>query len=601
MLMNPSWWGRPEYNGIKVLILAVVVAGAGYFAYNSSHNNGVDSSGQVVKSGSGTINGSTTATGLGGGTTTTTGTTCALAVATDAATSVSSTSEILNGHFVTVCGTTTTTLVPITMHFEWGTSTAYGNTTATVTGSATPGFAFGPTSVDTLAGLTCGKTYNYRAVGTFNPPTSAVAYGANMTFVPACTGSGPVVVTDSAASITTTSATIRGHINSLGSGATTITSRFFTSSTFTPPAPVTTVLTFPPTTLPFAMSRNVTGLHCGTAYSYTANATNGLGLTGSGSPVSFTTLSCTTTINAKIIVYTDPATAITDVAATLNGELNNSGGSFPVTSEGIDYVPAVGGATITAPVTVASPITAPPTAPMSANVTGLTCNTRYNFRAWASGASGMNYGGWLSFTTSPCGGGIVDTTCTDATVVGPLAVSAVAMSPVTVSNSTPPMPPAISHTDYDAAEFNLKNNSHCTIYVTSLKVGIANATYPGGYAVFSSLKLYHAGVQFGSTVATPTTVAPDTYDSATFSVPAVYPPTAPNPIIAIAPGTSTVFKVVATTVGSQYLTYQFQLHHVTAASEWGVTAPGAWPGQDASWNSSMSSTAVLGPTVTMTP
>jgi hypothetical protein len=43
--MNNSWWGKPEYSGIKVLVLVVVIAVAGYFVYQSQHKDALSNTG----------------------------------------------------------------------------------------------------------------------------------------------------------------------------------------------------------------------------------------------------------------------------------------------------------------------------------------------------------------------------------------------------------------------------------------------------------------------------------------------------------------------------------------------------------------------------
>ncbi len=48
-----NWnWGKPEYNGIKVLILVLVLAFMGYFVFNSMHNNSLENTARVTKGGS---------------------------------------------------------------------------------------------------------------------------------------------------------------------------------------------------------------------------------------------------------------------------------------------------------------------------------------------------------------------------------------------------------------------------------------------------------------------------------------------------------------------------------------------------------------------
>ncbi len=60
-----SNWGGPEYNGVKVLVLAIVVGFAGYFVYNSMHKNAVENTGQVIDANSASAMNVATGPGLG--------------------------------------------------------------------------------------------------------------------------------------------------------------------------------------------------------------------------------------------------------------------------------------------------------------------------------------------------------------------------------------------------------------------------------------------------------------------------------------------------------------------------------------------------------
>lgn len=43
--MNSSWWGKPENNGIKVILLIIIIAVAGYFIYQNQHKNALSNTG----------------------------------------------------------------------------------------------------------------------------------------------------------------------------------------------------------------------------------------------------------------------------------------------------------------------------------------------------------------------------------------------------------------------------------------------------------------------------------------------------------------------------------------------------------------------------
>lgn len=93
----------------------------------------------------------------------------------------------------------------VAVSFEYGTTTAYGNTSA-----GTPGIASGttvtPVSAD-LTGLLPVTTYHYRAVGTIG---LFKFYGADLTFT--TTASPPTVVTTAASNILDTEATLNGTV-----------------------------------------------------------------------------------------------------------------------------------------------------------------------------------------------------------------------------------------------------------------------------------------------------------------------------------------------------------------------------------------------------
>lgn len=95
-------------------------------------------------------------------------------VTTLAATNIAQTAATLNG-------SVTANLYPTTVSFDWGTSTAYGNTIA-----ATPSVVTGSSPVAVLANLTSlttNVTYHFRCVGTSSAGTFN---GADQTFIPGC-------------------------------------------------------------------------------------------------------------------------------------------------------------------------------------------------------------------------------------------------------------------------------------------------------------------------------------------------------------------------------------------------------------------------------
>ncbi|MCF8057500.1 MAG: hypothetical protein K9K37_12795 [Desulfocapsa sp.] len=122
-------------------------------------------------------------------------------VVTDAATTITDISAILNGRVDPNRKDTT-------VSFEWGTSDSYGNTVA---GSPAALSGDGPqASSANISGLTKGTTYHYRIVGQ-NP--YGTDYGDDMTFT---TDDEPGVITELPTILSSTEATLRATISPHG-------------------------------------------------------------------------------------------------------------------------------------------------------------------------------------------------------------------------------------------------------------------------------------------------------------------------------------------------------------------------------------------------
>ena len=90
-------------------------------------------------------------------------------------------------------------------------------------------------------------------------------------------------------------------------------------------------------------------------------------------------------------VTTDAATGITQTSATLNGTIDNPDG-VTILTKGFEWKVTASG-TYTPVVVTSSALTH--------NLTGLTANTGYTFRAFATTAAGTQYGNEMTFTTLP--------------------------------------------------------------------------------------------------------------------------------------------------------------------------------------------------------
>ena len=151
----------------------------------------------------------------------------------------------------------------------------------------------------------------------------------------------------------------------------------------------------------------LTNLAPSTTYYARAYATNSYG-TAYGATVSFTTLQAT----VPILSSTTAASLITATTATTGGTITNSGAST-ITSRGVCY-----SSTVTIP-TIAGPKTTNGTGigTYTSPLTGLTANTTYYIRAYATNGIGTAYGDVKTFNTSVATipTGITTTTTTNIT------------------------------------------------------------------------------------------------------------------------------------------------------------------------------------------
>ncbi|MCI5715929.1 MAG: T9SS type A sorting domain-containing protein, partial [Bacteroidales bacterium] len=132
------------------------------------------------------------------------------------------------------------------------------------------------------------------------------------------------------------------------------------------------------------MSATINGLTAETAYEYKAFATTASG-TVEGAVVNFTTLAAPAT---QPTVVTLEATEVTHEAATLNGTI--AAGTEAISAQGFMYK-AITAADWT---TVAAEGTA-----ITATINGLSAETAYEYKAFATTASGTVEGEVMTFTT----------------------------------------------------------------------------------------------------------------------------------------------------------------------------------------------------------
>ncbi|MDA8240480.1 MAG: PKD domain-containing protein [Nitrospiraceae bacterium] len=264
------------------------------------------------------------------------------------------------------------------VHFEWGLTTSYGNTTLTqVIPAGTDDVAV---SAD-ITGLTANTSYHYRIVAT---NSIATTNGSDVPFTTPIIA--PSATTNAVSNNTAgNSATLNATVNPNGAA----TSVYFQWGTDTSYGNTTTTQNIPAGVNDVAVTANIAGLTLNTTYHYRVVATNSAGTTYGGD-VPFTTPS-----NAPPYAMTNSATNKNGNSATLNGTVNPNGLETSVYFEW-GLTTSYGNTT---------PAQLLPAGiddiPVAANITGLSINMTYHFRVVATNTDGTTYGSDMTFTTPP--------------------------------------------------------------------------------------------------------------------------------------------------------------------------------------------------------
>jgi hypothetical protein len=229
-----------------------------------------------------------------------------------------------------------------------------------------------------LTSLSPSTTYYVRAYAT---NAAGTGYGNQVILT---TSTVPTVFTNiTISNITDNDAQSGGTV--AADGASTVTARGVVWSTSTNPTVTLPTKTIDGTdTGPFTSV--ITGLTGNTTYYVKAYATNANG-TSYGSEVSFTTTTIPT-------LTTSPVINVSTTFATSGGVISSDGG-VSVTARGVCWStspnPTIALSTKTSDGTG--------TGTFTSNITGLTLNTTYYVRAYATNANGTAYGAQVSFTT----------------------------------------------------------------------------------------------------------------------------------------------------------------------------------------------------------
>lgn len=283
----------------------------------------------------------------------------------------------------------------------WGTATK-----PTITDSKTSDGAGTGAFTSSLTGLTPNTLYYVRAYATNSEGT---AYGNEVSF----TTSQIVVATlttTAASALTSTTATSGGNITANGGGD--ITARGVCWSTTANPTTADNKTS--DATGSGTFTSNITGLQPGTLYHLRAYATNVAG-TAYGADLTFTTLAVVPTLTTTVI------SSPTQTTAASGGNVTADGGS-PVTARGVCW------GTAAAPVVTGSHTSdGTGTGSFTSSLTGLTANTTYHVRAYATNSIGTAYGNEVTFNTSQ----VVAPTVTTTAPSGPTATTAASGGNVT--------------------------------------------------------------------------------------------------------------------------------------------------------------------------
>ncbi|UCH14356.1 MAG: fibrobacter succinogenes major paralogous domain-containing protein [Bacteroidales bacterium] len=238
-----------------------------------------------------------------------------------------------------------------------------------------------------LTGLVSNTTYYIRAYVLDGP---AVVFSDKVLSFNTLTINTPDVLTGIVTNITTTGATVSGDLNSIGSGASSVTQHghCWSGETATPTVGDDSKSSLGPRDSTGSFESNLVGLSENTLYYVRAYATNEAG-TAYGDTISFTT--------EKSIylpsVTTASVSSVTTSSAICGGDISTDGGS-PVTAKGVCWDTIINPNTSDNHTNDGSGSDA-----FVSEITGLEENATYYVRAYATNNAGTGYGSNVSFTT----------------------------------------------------------------------------------------------------------------------------------------------------------------------------------------------------------
>jgi Fibronectin type III domain len=256
-------------------------------------------------------------------------------------------------------------------HFDYGTTGSYGQSTPCVPGAASISADSNAHAVTAnLSGLAPDTTYHFRLVA---GNAAGVTDGADQLV---SMQGPPLIDSQSAGSVTTTTATLQAQINPFGLD-TTYRFQYGTTTSYG------TIVPAPDGDIGSgqgdqAASQDLTGLQVGVIYHYRVIATNSQG-TVTGADQTFTTL-------PAVAIDAITVSNVTTTTVTLSAQINPGGVD---TAYHIEYGATTAYGT-SIPVPDASIGAGQGDQPVSQNITGLQPNSTYHFRVVASNALGTS-------------------------------------------------------------------------------------------------------------------------------------------------------------------------------------------------------------------
>lgn len=275
-----------------------------------------------------------------------------------------------------LAGTVSANYLSTQVSFEYGLTTTYGNTVASI-----------PNTVDgnsdasvsgSITGLTPSTVYHFRIKATNSLGTS---YSNDISFT--TLSAIPVLTTAAITNNIGTSVTSGGNITFQGNSP--VSQRGICWSSSAAPTIQNNKTASGTGTGTFTCSAD--GLTPGTAYHLRAYATNNEG-TAYGNEVAFTTNAIPATLS------TSPATGVNSTSATIVGNISNNGGA-EITERGICWSKSHN-----PEVTNDKVISSYNDASFTILVSGLRGSTTYYARSYAINSAGTAYGNEISFTTN---------------------------------------------------------------------------------------------------------------------------------------------------------------------------------------------------------